>query len=215
VRLHSAVSNPSFLGKLGEVQMEQQTPPGYGLRFFILWLRDPFRIGAAIPSGKALARAMVAQIDKKKPGTIVELGGGTGVFTCQLLASGIKPKDLLVIEKTPELHALLTRTFPQLHITLGDAQDIRHHAAKAGLTRVKAVISGLPLVSMSAPIRERILDESLTLTGPEGIFVQFTYTIGSPVSLAVMQKLGITGWRVTRAWLNLPPAAVWVYRRAD
>ncbi len=186
---------------------------GESLRFLGLWLKDPFRIGAVAPSGRALARAMVAQIASGRPGAVIELGAGTGAFTRQMLSAGIRPEDLLVVEKTPEMHAVLVERFPRLRIVLGDATEVARHAAEAGVDRVKAVISGLPLIGMPAEIRERIVDQSLGLTGPDGVFVQFTYTTVSPVSPKIMDKLGVEGRRMTWAWLNLPPAAVWVYRR--
>ncbi len=187
---------------------------GEGLRFFGLWLKDPFRIGAVAPSSRALARAMVAPVDRANPGAVVELGGGTGAFTRQLLASGVPPEKLLVLEKTPELHAVLVEKFPQLRVVLGDAADIARHAQEAGLGPVKAVVSGLPLIGMPAEVQERIVGGTMATLEPGGIFVQFTYTPVSPVRPKVMAKLGVTGKRVAWALANLPPAAVWVYRRA-
>ena len=49
--------------------------------FFRLWLRRPRRVGAVMPSGRALATAMATCIDAQAPGMVVELGGGTGSIT--------------------------------------------------------------------------------------------------------------------------------------
>jgi phosphatidylethanolamine/phosphatidyl-N-methylethanolamine N-methyltransferase len=45
------------------------------------------------------------------------------------------------------------------------------------------------------------------------MFVQFTYRQTSPVPPRVVNALRLKAWRYTRVWLNLPPAAIWVYER--
>ena len=57
-------------------------------------LRNPFGIGAVVPSSQRLARLMVERIDPQTSDVIVELGPGTGVFTRELLARGVIPANL-------------------------------------------------------------------------------------------------------------------------
>ena len=45
------------------------------------------------------------------------------------------------------------------------------------------------------------------------MFVQFTYRQNSPVPPRVVKALRMKAWRYTRVWLNLPPAAIWVYEK--
>ena len=61
------------------------------LAFFRAWLRDPFRVGAAAPSSRALAAMMTAEITPAL-GPVIELGPGSGVFTRAILARGTKPE---------------------------------------------------------------------------------------------------------------------------
>jgi phosphatidylethanolamine/phosphatidyl-N-methylethanolamine N-methyltransferase len=66
---------------------------------------------------------------------------------------------------------------------------------------------------MPYEVRERIVGGIFDILAPGGVFVQFTYTMVSPVHPSIMRTVGIEGRWVQRIWLNLPPARVWVYRR--
>src|SRR5271163_2108119 len=92
--------------------------------FLKRWLRRPLAIGAVVPSGRLLAQAM-AQATKAalegRTGHVVELGAGTGEVTKALLAAGIAPERLVLIERDPELAIFLRRRFPGPRIIEGDA----------------------------------------------------------------------------------------------
>ena len=196
---------------------EKQIPEPYSLAetfyFFRRWLRDPYLIGAVAPSGRGLSTGMARPVDPGAPGAVIELGGGTGKMTRGLLDRGIPAGDLFPIEKDATLHGLLVERFPELCITHGDATDVAGIASDLGLDRVKAVVSGLPLIGMPYPVRQAIVGGVFEVLAPGGIFVQFTYTPVSPVHRTIMAQAGITGRSVKLVWLNIPPARVWVYRR--
>lgn len=181
---------------------------------FAKWLRDPLRIGAVLPSGAALARAMAKAVDVAKPGTVVELGGGTGSVTRALLKSGIAPSDLVIIERDEGLYRLLVQRFPGCHVIFGDATHLKELVTAAGVGPVKAVVSGLPLLAM-APLRQRILlRQSFALMGEDGLFVQFTYGPASPVPERRLARLGLKAKLAKRVWRNMPPATVWRFTRS-
>jgi len=50
-----------------------------------------------------------------------------------------------------------------------------------------------------------------TLLAPGAPFVQFTYAIVSPIPRAYS---GAHSQASERIWLNIPPARVWIYRKA-
>ena len=186
---------------------------GESVAFFGRWLRNPLSIGAVAPSSQGLARGMSKPVDAAQPGWVVELGGGTGKMTQAALDQGIDPARLLVIERDPDLHRLLVDRFPAATIVNGDATQVAEIARDHGAAPVKAVSSGLPLIGMPVDIRRAIVGGVFQVVEPGGVFVQFTYTLVSPVSAAIMQEFGLTGRWVERIWWNLPPARVWVYRR--
>jgi phosphatidylethanolamine/phosphatidyl-N-methylethanolamine N-methyltransferase len=183
------------------------------LGFFLLWLRRPTRVGAVVPSGRALAAAMAARINVTAPGVVVELGGGTGSITEAILAAGTAPLDLVVVEREKALCAVLAQRFPHIRILQGDARNLKNLLAQAGITEVKMVISSLPLLSMDTLDCQRIVASAFEVLPPEGEFLQFTYGPVSPVSRETRRTLGIAGRRSDWVLYNLPPAAVWRYQR--
>src|SRR2546422_6212896 len=71
------------------------------VRFIRSWIEKPLTTGAVTPSGRALARTMAAYIDPSRPGPVIELGPGTGPVTEALLAQGIDPSRLILVEFDP------------------------------------------------------------------------------------------------------------------
>lgn len=186
---------------------------GETLSFFGRWVRNPFLIGAVAPSSAGLARGMSKPVDPAAPGWVIELGGGTGKMTQGALDRGIDPSRLLTIEKDPDLYRLLVDRFPGVTIVNGDATQVATIAAAHGAAPVKTVISGLPLIGMPIDIRRAIVAGVFQILEPGGAFVQFTYTMVSPVHPTILDEMNLTGEWVERIWWNLPPARVWVYRR--
>jgi len=166
-----------------------------------------------VPSGKALATSMAARIKVDSPGVVVELGGGTGSITKAILAAGTAPQDLVVVEREAKLCAILAERFPQIRVLRGDARNLKRLLARAGIGPVKAVVSSLPLLSMDDRDCQRIVAGAFSVLPPEGEFLQFTYGPASPVSRRMRKHLGIDGQRSDWVLYNLPPAAVWRYRR--
>jgi phosphatidylethanolamine/phosphatidyl-N-methylethanolamine N-methyltransferase len=179
--------------------------------FFGRWLRAPHRIGAVAPSSRYLARAMAKQVDVGRADMVVELGGGTGSVTKALLEVGIPAERLIVVERDERLCHVLRRRFPQLRILLGDARHLGALLRPFGIDAVSSVVSSLPLVSMPKWMRRQIVEQSFALMGEAGRFIQFTYGLTSPLA---RREFGLRGRVAARVWLNVPPAAVWSFRRA-
>src|SRR5918996_452292 len=57
--------------------------------FFRQWLRSPKSMGSIIPSSRALARAIAAQVAWQPGQVVVELGAGTGAISQALTDSGL------------------------------------------------------------------------------------------------------------------------------
>ncbi len=186
-----------------------------GWTFFRQWLKNPLRVAAISPSGKQLARQMMGQLPKTTR-RVIELGGGTGVFTQALIDHGIAPKDLLVLELNEELHQHLVRQFPEAVVVCGDAGNLRAIADERGFSGKRgadAVISGLGLLSMPRTLQQSILQAAFDSLQPEGRFIQFTYGPANPVTREVVEALELTSRRASFTWWNVPPATVYVYQR--
>jgi len=181
--------------------------------FFRRWLRNPLRTASVTPSGAALARLMARQVDPAQPGPVLELGPGTGAITAAILARGVPPERLVAIERDEVFHHLLLRRFPGITLIQGEAENLRAELAVLGIDRLSAVVSGLPMLSMTKRQQHRILEQAFSLLGEGGGFVQFTYGPDSPLPRRRLAGWGLGVDPAGRAWLNLPPATVWRFRR--
>lgn len=191
--------------------------PSATLTFFRQWLKNPLSVAALSPSGKQLARLMVRELPDTAQ-RVVELGGGTGVFTQAMLDHGIKPEQLLVVELNEELHKFLQNRFPDVSVVCGDARElstlIEQQPAFAGAGPVDAVVSGLGLLSMPRTLQRDILRAAFAAMPAEGRMIQFTYGPVSPVPRETLDELGLTVRRGGFAWWNIPPASVFVFQRS-
>jgi phosphatidylethanolamine/phosphatidyl-N-methylethanolamine N-methyltransferase len=184
-----------------------------GFRFFLHWLRRPAEIGAVVPSGPALAAALAAEIDTEAPGAVVELGPGTGRVTRALLEAGVEPSRLVAIEREASFCNLLRERFPAVRIVSGKARALEALLQQVGVGPVNAVVSSLPLLSMTREHRSAVLSQIAAVIGAEGVLVQYTYGMAAPVPPDLGAELGVIGERTNWVLANLPPAAVWRYRR--
>jgi phosphatidylethanolamine/phosphatidyl-N-methylethanolamine N-methyltransferase len=180
------------------------------VRFIRSWIEKPLAIGAVTPSSRALARTMASYIDPSRPGPIVELGPGTGPITEALLAQGVAPSRLVLVEFDPTFCRLLRARFPAATVVQGDAYSL-HRLLNGCLKQPAAgVVSGLPLFTKPLRMRLRLLFEAFALMSSGAPFVQFTYNAVAPIPNRLDR---VTAEASERIWLNIPPARVWVYRR--
>lgn len=192
---------------------ERSAGGGGRRQFFGSWLRHPRHVGAILPSSRALGRLMAAQLDPERPGAVVELGGGTGAVTRELLAAGIHPRRLLVLERDAHFHRMLRERFPAVKVVEGDAAALGDVVRDNGVGPVNAVVSGLPMLNFPAEVQNAILNGAFGLMDDDGLFVQFTYSPAPPIPRGRLAVLGLKAERAGRVWFNVPPATVWCFRR--
>ena len=183
------------------------------IQFLRLWLRRPRRLGAVLPSGRALATAMAGCLDVDRAGSVVELGGGTGSITRAIVAAGVVPGDLFVIEREAALCDVIASRCPGVRVLRGDARDLQSLLRHAGASNVKAIVSGLPFLSLEKHVGRRILNAAFAVLAEDGEFLQFTYGLNPPIGRETQADLGIVGRRSGWVLANLPPAAIWRFRR--
>ena len=182
--------------------------------FFRQWLKNPIGMAAISPSSPQLARQMMAELSDDTA-RVIELGGGTGVFTQALLEFGIKPADLLVLEWNEELHKHLQKRFPEANVVCGDAREIFNLAKPLDFAEHKsdAIVSGLGFLSMPKQSQLDIVSAAFNCLKSDGRFVQFTYGPANPIAREVLETLGLSSRRASFTWWNVPPATVYVYNR--
>jgi phosphatidylethanolamine/phosphatidyl-N-methylethanolamine N-methyltransferase len=180
------------------------------LRFLARLIARPRHTGAVAPSSAALARAMAAQIDPGADLPILELGPGTGVVTEALVARGIAPERITSVEYDPDFAALVRGRCPGVNVIRGDAFDLDKTLGDRAGDKLSAIVSSLPLVNFPAAMGNALLKDVFARLAPGAPFVQFSYRLKPPVA----PPPGVTVKRAAVIWLNIPPARVWVYRRA-
>src|SRR5712671_1202311 len=154
---------------------------------------------------------MAKCVDPDIAGPVIELGPGTGAVTAALVEQGIEPSRLVLVEFNPTFCRLLRTRYPEATVVQGDAYGIKRLLASLLRQPAAAVVSGLPLFTKPLKFRLRLLADALTLLAPDAPFVQFTYALVPPIPRSYS---GARAQASERIWLNIPPARVWVYRKA-
>ena len=183
------------------------------------WLvvRKFFQHGTTIasfaPSSRFLARKILKGIDYDAARCIVELGAGTGPIT-KALIDRVRPHTrLIVVERDPDFCKRLRERFayaPHAEIVEGDAAHIDRLLADRGVTQVDHIVSGLPLPSFPAEVRDAILGASARALGEHGTFRQLTYM---PLVFWQFYRGYFNNVRFQLVPLNIPPAGVYVCRK--
>ncbi|KGD98512.1 MULTISPECIES: phospholipid methyltransferase [Rhizobium/Agrobacterium group] len=181
------------------------------LGFFQAWLKNPLRVAAIAPSSRSLANLITSEISHNT-GPVIELGPGTGAFTRALIARGVRQEDLALIEFGSEFAAALHFHYPRARTLWMDAARLRAVDLFDGRA-AGAVVSGLPLLSMPPRKVIAILTGAFRKMEPDGALYQFTYGPRCPVSLRLLDHLGLEAERIGGTLANLPPAAVYRIRR--
>ncbi len=195
--------------------MPSAAPAGTAL-FLKRWLRQPLAMGAVMPSGPLLTKALAQTVLHEmqgRDGHVVELGAGTGEVTKALLAAGIAPERLALVERDPELVAFLRRHFRGPRIIEGDAARLPKLLAAEGMTSIATVVSGLPLLSLPGDVVTGIVHGVFEALPRGAALVQFTYGPAPPIPKPLRESLQLVGTRGRRIWRNVPPAVVWTFRR--
>ncbi|MFF0952786.1 class I SAM-dependent methyltransferase [Rhizobium leguminosarum] len=178
-----------------------------GFNFFRAWLADPLRVASIVPSSTQLALAITKEISAAT-GPVLELGPGTGVFTRALLARGVAEADIVLVESGSEFAAGLRQQFPRATLLEMDAAHL-HAAEFSKPFKAGAVVSGLPLLSMSPRKVAAILLGAFQQLRHDGKFYQFTYGPSCPVPRRLLDRLGLKAVRTSTTFANLPPASVY------
>jgi phosphatidylethanolamine/phosphatidyl-N-methylethanolamine N-methyltransferase len=179
--------------------------------FFGLWLRKPLRIAAVCPSGATVGAAMARLVDISRPGTLLELGAGTGAITRAIVESGWPLDRIIACERETRLVDILRREFRGIRAVIGDAIELETLLARFEVEQLSAVVSSLPIKWLPLEAQRAVLRPCFARLGPGGRFLQLTNAFSSPLPLT---RLGLHGQEVARIWDNLPPAQIWAYTPA-
>jgi phospholipid N-methyltransferase len=176
------------------------------------FLRQGRKVASFCPSSRYMARKIIDGIDWEQARCIVELGAGTGPITAEIIKRVRPHTRLLVIELDPVLCGRLKARFPNvanLDVVQGDASHFDKLLAERGLGPVDHVLSGLPLPSFPAPLRDAILETSARTLAPHGTFRQLTVM---PLIYYRLYARYFNDVRFRFVPINMPPGGVYVCR---
>jgi phosphatidylethanolamine/phosphatidyl-N-methylethanolamine N-methyltransferase len=179
------------------------------LRFLRALIARPKNIGAIAPSSPALAEAIARQIDPQL-GPVLEVGPGTGVITEAILARGITPERLTLLEYDEDMAQHLAARYRRACVIQGDAFDLDRALGANSAGLFGAIVSGVPLLNHSIARRQAFLQGLLKRLMPGAPLIQFSYGANAPVP----PLPGTSVARTATVFANIPPAKVWVYRKA-
>ena len=190
---------------------DAQRSAGSGFALFLArWLANPLQMGSVVPSSPALCRRVVQHVRRGPDEWVIELGAGTGVVSRALLAGGMLPERLMVVEIVPDMADHLRMGLPGVEVIEGDARTLPDLVPRSRHGRVGTVICGIPMVLLSLAEQRRFID-AIDAVAPGRGFLHYSYCATSPLP---HRKHGLTAKREAWTPLNIPPASVWRYTPA-
>lgn len=183
------------------------------LSFLVQYFRNPKEVGAILPSSPAAAEMMTREI-YPSDAPVLELGPGTGSFTRAILARGIKPQDLTMVETNHEFCTLLQREFPGTHVHCMNAADIAKRDLFGG-RKVGAVVSGVPFLLLKPEEATAILRAVFEVMRPDAALYQVTYGFKVPFPRSTLKALGLVAKHAGHTFRNAPPASVYRLTRGN
>lgn len=174
--------------------------------FFQKFLSKGLTISSAVPSSPSMVATILQHIDFDRPGTIIELGAGTGPITVEILEQLRPHHRFVMVENDPDFCEILRRRFPNTPLIQADASELAEPLARMGIKKVDYVVSGLPTPNM--PTRSAIrlwqwLQQTLT---PTGLFIQITNV---PLFYRKFYRRLFESAEHQTVLLNIPPGGVY------
>lgn len=141
-----------------------------------------------VASMKSTSCYAVQRICKKVDGSvrrvIVEYGPGTGGVAEELLKEGKLTPDssLTLIEKDPRLAAHLKRSMhdPRVRVVHDSAENVRQIMQETGGEKADYVLLSIPLTTMTADTRARILTATRDILKDDGRLIAFLFHPATP-----------------------------------
>lgn len=180
--------------------------------FFGKFLRHGTKIASLAPSSPWLSRTTVRGVDWDHVRVLVELGAGTGPITRVLAKKAHPDCRVIVLERDPDFSTLLRERFrhlPNFDIVEGDCRDLAAILADHGISRVDAVISGLPVPSFPKDLQRDLFRVVKAVLVPGGTYHQITEL---PWVYRGLYRRFFDDVRFAFQPLNVPPAGAYFCR---
>jgi len=170
------------------------------------YIKNPNRTGNIVKSSLRLRKFLAKNARKKK--IVVELGGGPGNVTSEIIKNLDKKAKLIVFELNKEFYNNLKAKIKdnRVKIVNDSAINVSKH-----IKNVDCIISTLPLLSLQKKEVDKIIENSHKVLRKNGIFVQIQYFY--PASYKHLKSI-YSKVKVKLVVLNFPfPTFVYLCRK--
>ncbi len=175
--------------------------------FFLESIKNMKTVGAVAACSPRAVRKMTKPVNFSQATLIVELGGGTGVVTKEILARMRVDARLIVFEINPVFAEMLSQLADErLTVVNESALQLGTYLASHGIMHADAVVSTLPLSIMDRETRAGILDAVQAVLEPDGRYVQIQYSLVSKREI----ENKFTSVSLDFTPFNFPPAFVYI-----
>jgi phospholipid N-methyltransferase len=202
-------SNPTIPAAAGEVIEPRSAEVGDLALFFRKFLEKGREISSAVPSSRTMALRMLAQVDFDRPGTIIELGAGTGAIT-EHIVERLRPHHRFVaVERDPDFVAILRRRFPPDMILQADATRLPEPLARIGVHKAHYLLCCLPTPALTKRGIVRFRRWVADTLEPGGLFLQLTIV---PLLYRRFYRRLFEQVSFGPVWRNFPPGGIYTCR---
>lgn len=175
--------------------------------FIINAFKNMKTVGTVFPCSPQAARKMTKPVNFEEAKFLVELGGGNGAITKEILQQMRPETKLMVFELNPAYAESLRKLGDSRMTVINDsAEHLEKYLQEAGVEQVDAVISTLPLVMFDEKMRNDIMDAVMRVVKPSGVFIQ--------IQLSLLTKKEMEerfpNLRIDFTPFNIPPAFFYI-----
>ncbi|MTI87359.1 MAG: hypothetical protein FH748_05260 [Balneolaceae bacterium] len=159
-------------------------------------------VASITPSSQYCVRKLCSLIDFDETKTIVEYGGGTGVFTKYLLGRMRDDAQLYVFETNDNFYKKLSSiNDPRLTVFHKSVEEMMDLLPNDTVGNVDHIISGIPFSFFNWDLKISILDKTISTLKHDGSFLAYQTTghLKKPL-MTVFQN-----YDTTFCWKNIPP----------
>ncbi len=183
-----------------------------GIGFLKAWISGPQTVGSVWPTSAPMAKRMASVVDVGSGMPVLEIGPGTGTITKAILDTGLVAEKLFAVEYSQDFVDRLRIKYPSINLVQGDAFDLAHTLGDKNQTKFDCAISALPLLNFPIQSRIAFIEDVLTRIPDGRPLIQFSYGLKAPVAA---KSGSFTVERYDYVLRNIPPAQLWIYKRAN
>lgn len=159
-------------------------------------------VASITPSSKYCVRKLCEHIDFNAVTTLVEYGGGTGVFTKHFLKRMRKDARLFVFETNDTFYKKLNEiNDDRLTVYHNSVENILSLLPEEVLGKADHVVSGIPFSFFNWELKINILSKTQKVLRPNGSFL--AYQTSGHLKEPLSESFG--NYTTEFCWKNIPP----------